>query len=67
MDPNITLNDMMTAVRNYENMKKASREYYARKKQQKIDAGTYRGRGRPRKDTTPPPVVQNGFVAVVSV
>lgn len=64
MDPNTTLNDMMTAVRNYENMKKASRDYYARKKQQKIDAGTYRGRGRPRKDTTPPPHVQNGIVAV---
>jgi hypothetical protein len=64
MDPNITLNEMMTAVRNYENMKKASREYYARKKQQKIADGTYRGRGRPRKDTTPPPPVENGILAV---
>jgi hypothetical protein len=64
MDPSTTLNDMMTAVRNYENMKKASRDYYARKKQQKIADGTYRGRGRPRKDTTPPPPVENGMVAV---
>jgi hypothetical protein len=64
MDPNITLNEMMTAVRNYENMKKASREYYARKKQKKIEEGTYRGRGRPRKDTTPPPPIKNEMFAV---
>jgi hypothetical protein len=67
MDPNLTLAEISVAVRNYENMKKASRDYYARKKQQKIDAGTYRGRGRPRKDDSPPPIVENGNVAVVSV
>jgi len=67
MDPNITLNEMMTAVKNYENMKKASREYYARKKQQKIAEGTYRGRGRPRKDDTPLPPVENGNVAVNAI
>jgi len=67
MDPNTTVSEIMTAMKNYENMKKASREYYARKKQQKIADGTYRGRGRPRKDTTPPPPVENGNVAVNAI
>jgi hypothetical protein len=65
MDPNLTLAEISVAVRNYENMKKASRAYWERKKQQKIADGTYRGRGRPRKDDTPP--IENGNVAVVSV
>jgi len=36
------------AMRHYESMKRASNNYYARKRQQKIDAGEYRPRGRPR-------------------
>lgn len=62
MDPKTTVNEIMIAMRNYENMRRASRAYYERKKQKKIDDGTYRGRGRPRKDDTPP--IKNEFVAV---
>lgn len=36
------------ALRHYESMKRASANYYARKRQQKIDAGEYRPRGRPK-------------------
>lgn len=64
MDPNATFNDMIIAMRNYENMRRASRAYYERKKQKKIEEGTYRGRGRPRKNDTPLPPIENGIVAV---
>ena len=50
MDGTVTLAQMETAMRNYENMKKASRAYWERKKQKRIEDGTYRGRGRPRKN-----------------
>ena len=67
MDPNTTVNEIMTAMRNYENMKKASRAYWERKKQKKIEEGTYRGRGRPRKNDTPLPPIENGMVAVNAI
>ena len=37
------------ALRHYECVKKCMRAYHERKRQEKKDAGTYRGRGRPRK------------------
>jgi hypothetical protein len=36
-------------LRMIETHRKASAAYYERKRQEKIDAGTYRGRGRPKK------------------
>lgn len=38
------------AIRQYEAQKKYSADYYNKKKQEKIEAGTYKGRGRPRKE-----------------
>lgn len=37
------------ALRQYEAQKRHSANYYNKKKQEKIENGTYRGRGRPRK------------------
>lgn len=37
------------ALKQYEAQKKRSADYYERKKQERIQNGTYRGRGRPRK------------------
>jgi hypothetical protein len=37
------------ALRHYESMRRASAAYYERKRQGKIEDGTYRGRGRPKK------------------
>lgn len=37
------------ALQQYLNQLKHSANYYNRKKQEKIENGTYRGRGRPRK------------------
>ena len=36
-------------MKHYEAMRRASKTYYDKKKQIKIENGTYRGRGRPRK------------------
>ena len=47
-----TVNDK--ALRYYEATLKRNRDAWARKKQAKIDAGEYRGRGRPRKYQDPP-------------
>jgi hypothetical protein len=44
-----------TALKHYEAVKRASNAYYERKRQAKKDAGTYRGRGRPKKDVSPEP------------
>lgn len=38
------------ALRQYENLRKAQQMYLERKRQAKKDAGTYRPRGRPRKN-----------------
>jgi hypothetical protein len=38
------------ALRHYDNMQRASAAYYERKRQAKKDDGTYRGKGRPKKD-----------------
>jgi len=47
------------AIKHYEQMLRASRNYWNRKKQEKIKNGTYRDRGRPRKNPLPePPVVE---------
>ena len=54
-----------TALRHYEAVKRASRNYWNRKKEQKIADGTYRPRGRPRKTPTPPPSLKMDEVAVV--
>lgn len=43
------------ALKQYESQKKRSNDYYNRKKQQKVEDGTYRGRGRPRKVNEPTP------------
>lgn len=37
------------AIKQYEAQKSYSANYYNKKKQEKIENGTYRGRGRPRK------------------
>ena len=69
MDGTVTLAQMETAMRNYENMKKASRAYWERKKQKRIEDGTYRGRGRPRKNVPtddPPNIPEAVAVAVAS-
>ena len=44
----------------YEATLQRNRDAWNRKKQAKIEAGTYRGRGRPRKNTppSPPPDIQ---------
>ena len=39
------------ALRHYESMRRASAAYYDRKRQGKIADGTYKGRGRPKKET----------------
>jgi hypothetical protein len=49
MDTAAIVKYITTACNHYENMKKAQTAYYDRKRQDKKDAGTYRGRGRPRK------------------
>jgi hypothetical protein len=46
--------NMEVALRNYENQKKANRAYYERKRQAKIEAGTYRPPGRPPKADAEP-------------
>jgi len=38
----------------YEKALQRSRDAWAKKKQAKIDAGEYRSRGRPRKNSNPP-------------
>jgi len=38
------------AMRHYANLRKAQHAYNERQRQAKKDAGTYRGRGRPRKN-----------------
>ena len=38
------------AIRHYANLRKAQHAYNERQRQAKKDAGTYRGRGRPRKN-----------------
>jgi hypothetical protein len=43
------------ALKQYQAQLTASAKYYEKKRQEKIQNGTYRGRGRPRK-------VQNGTV-----
>ena len=42
------------ALRHYESMRRASSAYYERKRQSKIADGTYKGRGRPKKETAVP-------------
>ena len=37
------------AMKQYEAQKHHSAKYYNKKKQEKIENGTYKGRGRPRK------------------
>lgn len=37
------------ALKQYQAQLEASARYYAKKRQQKIENGTYRSRGRPRK------------------
>ena len=49
MDTVAIVKYITTACNHYENMKKAQTAYYERKRQDKKEAGTYRGRGRPRK------------------
>jgi len=44
-------NDIL--VRQYEALRKAQLDYLERKRQAKKDAGTYRPRGRPRKNAEP--------------
>lgn len=39
------------ALRHYESMRRASAAYYERKRQGKMADGTYKGRGRPKKET----------------
>lgn len=52
------------ALRHYEQQRKAWSAYNERKREEKRQNGTYRPRGRPRKDTTPPPSNKNELVAV---
>lgn len=47
------------ALKQYQNQLKASASYYERKRQEKIQNGTYRGRGRPRKMKTDEVKVEN--------
>lgn len=42
------------ALRHYESMRRASAAYYERKRQTKIADGTYKGRGRPKKESAVP-------------
>lgn len=51
----------------YEKALQRSRDAWAKKRQAKIDAGEYRGRGRPRKYLDPPypPSPEPAEVAVV--
>ena len=50
----------------YEKALQRSRDAWNKKRQAKIDAGEYRGRGRPRKYLDPPtPPVKTESVAVV--
>ena len=55
------------AKKYYEAALRRSREAWTIKKQAKIDAGEYRGRGRPRKNPAPPPPSENPEVAVDGV
>ena len=41
------------ALKQYEAQKKRSNDYYNKKKQQRLEDGSYRGRGRPRKVEEP--------------
>lgn len=45
------------ALKHYEAKMKANTKYYEKKREAQRDAGTYRGRGRPRKvkDVSPEP------------
>lgn len=49
MDTPAIIKYITSACNHYENMKKAQLAYYERKRQDKKESGTYRGRGRPRK------------------
>lgn len=40
---------LQLALKQYEAQRRHSANYYNKKKQEKIESGTYRGRGRPRK------------------
>jgi len=55
------------AKKYYEAALRRSRDAWNKKKQAKIDAGEYRGRGRPRKNPAPTPPVENSEDAVAGV
>jgi hypothetical protein len=75
MDTPAIIKYITSACNHYENMKKAQTAYYERKRQDKKESGTYRGRGRPRKvipsdeSGSPPnlPVTQVGQVSNTGV
>lgn len=46
-------------------MRKASAKYYEKKRQAKIEAGTYKGRGRPRKVKTDEEVLEDKKQAIL--
>ena len=46
--------ELTKAEKYYEAALQRNRDAWAKKKQAKVDAGTYRGRGRPRKFLDPP-------------
>ena len=54
------MDNIEKARRYYEATLQRNRDAWNRKKDEKIANGTYRGRGRPRKNTppTPPPEIQ---------
>lgn len=55
------------ALRHYEALRNAQLNYLERKRQAKKEAGTYRGRGRPRKNVPTPPPEKSDEVAGVGV
>lgn len=59
--------ELTKAEKYYEAALQRNRDAWARNRQAKIDAGTYRGRGRPRKYVDPPYPPSNPEVAEVAV